>query len=70
MRPEHLEVLAKLLDEAGITDVKPSVFKRYGSARTLYTPSTSTTPTPTEPLRGGGRRRRRSPVTVFFASAP
>jgi len=37
MRPEHLEVLAKLLDEAGITDVKPSEFKRYGSARTLYT---------------------------------
>lgn len=37
MRPEHLEVLARLLDEAGITDVKPSEFKRYGSARTLYT---------------------------------
>jgi glutamate synthase domain-containing protein 3 len=36
MRQEHLETLARLLDEAGITDVKPSEFKRYGSARTLY----------------------------------
>lgn len=37
MRSEHLEKLAELLDKAGITDVKPGEFKRYGSARTLYT---------------------------------
>jgi glutamate synthase domain-containing protein 3 len=36
MRPEHLETLARLLAEAGITDVQPSEFRRYGSARTLY----------------------------------
>lgn len=36
MRPEHLEILDRLLTEAGITDVKPSEFKRYGSARKLY----------------------------------
>ena len=36
MRPEHLATLARLLDRAGITDVPPSQFKRYGSARTLY----------------------------------
>jgi glutamate synthase domain-containing protein 3 len=36
MRPEHLEKLAELLAKAGITDVKPEEFKRYGSARTLY----------------------------------
>ncbi|WP_417668249.1 protein GlxC [Roseibium sp.] len=36
MRPEHLEVLQDLLDRAGITDVKPSEFTRYGSARQLY----------------------------------
>ena len=36
MRPEHLELLQGLLDRAGVTDVKPSEFKRYGSARTLY----------------------------------
>jgi glutamate synthase domain-containing protein 3 len=36
MRPEHVEHLGKLLSEAGITDVKPSEFTRYGSARKLY----------------------------------
>ena len=36
MRPEHLETLKRLLAEAGITDIQPSEFKRYGSARTLY----------------------------------
>ncbi len=36
MRPAHLELLAALLDRAGITDVKPAEFKRYGSARKLY----------------------------------
>src|SRR4051812_31070363 len=36
MRPEHLEILAGLLDKAGISDIKPGEFKRYGSARTLY----------------------------------
>ena len=37
MRPEHHQELATLLDKAGITDVKTSEFKRYGSARKLYT---------------------------------
>lgn len=37
MRPEHLQKLAELLDKAGVTDVKPEEFKRYGSARKLYT---------------------------------
>ena len=36
MRAEHLELLQGLLDRAGVTGVKPSEFKRYGSARTLY----------------------------------
>ncbi|MBO9656973.1 GXGXG domain-containing protein [Agrobacterium sp. SOY23] len=36
MRPEHLEKLAELLEKAGVTDVSPGEFKRYGSARTLY----------------------------------
>lgn len=36
MRPEHLEKLAELLEKAGVSDVSPSEFKRYGSARTLY----------------------------------
>ena len=36
MRPEHIELLQGLLDRAGISDVKPSEFKRYGSARKLY----------------------------------
>lgn len=36
MRPEHLEKLAELLEKAGVKDVKPEEFKRYGSARKLY----------------------------------
>lgn len=36
MRPEHIEILTKLLSNAGITDVKPEEFTRYGSARQLY----------------------------------
>jgi glutamate synthase domain-containing protein 3 len=35
MRPEHLEILADLLERAG-ADAKPEEFKRYGSARKLY----------------------------------
>jgi glutamate synthase domain-containing protein 3 len=35
MRPEHLEVLADLLERAG-SDAKPEEFRRYGSARQLY----------------------------------
>ncbi len=35
MRPEHLELLADLLDSGGC-DAKPEEFKRYGSARQLY----------------------------------
>ncbi|MEP3115703.1 GXGXG domain-containing protein [Nisaea sp.] len=36
MRPKHLALLADLLAKAGITDLKPEEFTRYGSARTLY----------------------------------
>jgi glutamate synthase domain-containing protein 3 len=36
MRPEHHDALTKLLTAAGITGVKTSEFKRYGSARKLY----------------------------------
>jgi glutamate synthase domain-containing protein 3 len=36
MRPEHLRKLAELLMKAGVKDVKPEEFKRYGSARKLY----------------------------------
>ncbi len=36
MRPEHVEILKGLLERAGIADVKPEEFRRYGSARTLY----------------------------------
>jgi glutamate synthase domain-containing protein 3 len=35
MRPEHLEALQSLLDEAGV-EAKASAFRRYGSARKLY----------------------------------
>ena len=35
MRPEHLDLLADLLDRAGV-DAKPEEFRRYGSARKLY----------------------------------
>ncbi|WP_421980277.1 protein GlxC [Roseibium sp.] len=36
MRPEHIERLSGLLEKAGISDVKPEEFTRYGSARKLY----------------------------------
>ena len=36
MRPEHLDILADLLDRARC-DAKPEEFRRYGSARQLYT---------------------------------
>src|SRR4051812_25732110 len=36
VRPEHLELLADLLEKAGMSDARPEEFKRYGSARTLY----------------------------------
>jgi glutamate synthase domain-containing protein 3 len=35
MRPEHLTLLAGLLEKAGM-DAKPEEFKRYGSSRRLY----------------------------------
>jgi glutamate synthase domain-containing protein 3 len=37
MRPEHHEIVANLLRRSGITGVTSSEFKRYGSARKLYT---------------------------------
>lgn len=37
MRPEHVTALEGLLAQAGVEGVSPSEFKRYGSARTLYT---------------------------------
>jgi len=36
VRDEHLAEIAELLDSAGIDDVAPADFRRYGSARTLY----------------------------------
>ncbi len=36
MRPEHLAHLSELLARAGVEDVDPSAFRRYGSARRLY----------------------------------
>jgi len=36
VRDEHLDVLEKLLSEAGMAGVRPQEFKRYGSARQLY----------------------------------
>jgi len=36
MRPEHLDLLADLLERGGC-DAKPEEFRRYGSARKLYT---------------------------------
>lgn len=36
MRPEHIDLIRDLLDQAGIDGVQPSEFKRYGSARKLY----------------------------------
>ncbi len=35
MRPEHLSLLADLLEKAG-ADARPEEFRRYGSARKLY----------------------------------
>jgi glutamate synthase domain-containing protein 3 len=37
MRAEHVEQVRGLLEQAGITDVDPGSFRRYGSARQLYT---------------------------------
>jgi glutamate synthase domain-containing protein 3 len=37
MRPEHHGELARLLDDAGVTGVATTEFRRYGSARSLYT---------------------------------
>lgn len=36
LRPEHVEILTNLLNEAGVTGVSPTEFRRYGSARGLY----------------------------------
>lgn len=36
MKPKHLKKLAELLEKAGVADVSPQEFKRYGSARKLY----------------------------------
>ncbi len=36
MRPEHIEILAKLLADAVEVDVEPQDFRRFGSARKLY----------------------------------
>jgi glutamate synthase domain-containing protein 3 len=37
IRREHVEELARLLAHAGIDDVEPAEFRRFGSARQLYT---------------------------------
>jgi methylamine---glutamate N-methyltransferase subunit B len=36
MRPEHVDQVAELLARAGVDDVDPAEFRRYGSARRLY----------------------------------
>lgn len=36
MRPEHLKLVRELLVRAGVRDIAPEEFTRYGSARTLY----------------------------------
>ena len=36
MRDKHLKELRRILDAAGLPDVEPSEFRRYGSARKLY----------------------------------
>ena len=36
MKPEHLELLQKFLDDAGCDGMRASGFRRYGSARRLY----------------------------------
>ncbi len=37
LREEHIAELGELLAQAGVEDVQPSEFRRYGSARQLYT---------------------------------
>lgn len=37
LRDEHRAELRALLERAGVTDADPSAFRRYGSARRLYT---------------------------------
>jgi glutamate synthase domain-containing protein 3 len=37
LEPEHLRELRELLDRAGVSDADPAEFRRYGSARKLYT---------------------------------
>jgi hypothetical protein len=37
VRPEHLAEVQGLLEHAQIDDVDPAAFRRYGSARGLYT---------------------------------
>jgi methylamine---glutamate N-methyltransferase subunit B len=36
LRPEHLAELGELIERAGLDDVDPREFRRYGSARKLY----------------------------------
>ena len=36
MRPGHIDLVRSLLERAGMDDVDPLSFRRYGSARTLY----------------------------------
>ncbi len=36
MRPEHIQLVSKLLARAGVPDLDPRDFTRYGSARRLY----------------------------------
>ena len=36
MQPEHMKILAALLDAGGVTNARPEDFRRYGSARRLY----------------------------------
>jgi glutamate synthase domain-containing protein 3 len=36
VREEHLAQLSELLARAGVDDVEPTEFRRYGSARRLY----------------------------------
>ena len=36
LRPEHVAQLRELLERAGVDDADPAEFRRYGSARTLY----------------------------------
>jgi methylamine---glutamate N-methyltransferase subunit B len=36
LRDEHVAELRSLLERAGLADADPAAFRRYGSARTLY----------------------------------